>query len=174
MNQPSFSRRESVEGGVSTYEDDAYTLSPKPPINFTNGGHTSPSLIEKSLLQTDDVKNGEEKNKKEDQLSNTSFDRSQSGGSASASFFSSELVYSASTSHASTLSSMCITPISHASSTSTAGQDKNDSKMVDVHIAMSEVLQLRVRQKAFYVIIHIVLNNLHSIALYANLSCNVP
>lgn len=155
MNQPSFSRRESVEGGVCTYEDDAYTLSPKPPIKYTNGGHTSPSLIEKSLLQSDDnVKNGEEKNKKEDQLSNTFFDRSQSGGSASASFFSSELVYSASTSHASTLSSMCITPISHSSSTSVAGQDRSDAKMVDVSIAMSEVLQLQVRQKTFILVSH--------------------
>jgi hypothetical protein len=144
MNQPSFSRRESVEGGVTSYEDDAYALSPKPPINYTNGGHTSPSLIEKSLLQTDDVKNGEEK--KEGQLSNTSIDRSRSGGSASASFFSSELKYSASTSHASTLSSMCITPISHASSTSVAGHDRDDSRMVDVSIAMSEVLQLQVMQ----------------------------
>ena len=155
MNQPSFSRRESVEGGVSTYEDDAYTLSPKPPIIYTNGGHTSPSLVEKSLLQTDDnVKNGEENNKKEDQLSNTYFDRSRSGGSASASFFSSELVYSASTSHASTLSSMCITPISHSSSTSVAGQDRNDDRMVNVSIAMSEVLQLQVRQKTFHLVSH--------------------
>lgn len=169
MNQPSFSRRESVEGGVSTYEDDAYTLSPKPPISYANEGHTSPSLIENSLLQSDDVKNGEEKNKKEDQLCNKFIDRSKSGGSSSTSFFSSELVYSASTSHASTLSSMCITPLSHSSSTSVAGQDR-DSKMVDISIAMSEVLQLQVRQNAFYVVIRLVLNNLHSIALYCLLT----
>ena len=147
MNQPSFSRRESVEAGVSSYDDDAYTLSPKVDQNFVDDLKASPYLFEKGLPKIDDVKNGEERSKQEEQLSNKSINRSQSVGSSSTCVLSSDLGYSASTSHASTLSSMCITPLSHSSSTSAGGQERNDSRMVDVSIAMSEILQLQVSVK---------------------------
>ena len=145
MNEPSFSRRESVEGGaISSYDDDAHSLSLRPLQNHLNEGKISPHLSEKGNSKSDDVKNGEERSKKEEQSSNKSFDRSQSGGSSSTSFLSSSLMYSASTSHASPLSSMCITPLSHSSSNSAGGKNRDDCKMVDVSIAYSEVLQLQV------------------------------
>ena len=66
MNEPSFSRRESVEGGaISSYDDDAHSLSLKPIQNHFNEGKISPHLSEKGNSKSDDVKNGEERSKKE-------------------------------------------------------------------------------------------------------------
>lgn len=143
----SFSRRGSSEKEVASYFDDSITLTPPPSNGRSHILLDRKDFILRALdssreLDDDAKKAGEE------HLSSHSIDRTHSNGSPSTSLFSSDLVYStSSTSQASSFSSSCISPISHSSSSSmppSAVCSARDGKIFNVSIAYSEVLQLQV------------------------------
>jgi hypothetical protein len=133
---------------VASYFDDSITLTPPPSNGRSHILLDRKDFILRALdssreLDDDAKKAGEE------HLSSHSIDRTHSNGSPSTSLFSSDLVYStSSTSQASSFSSTCISPISHSSSSSmpaSAVCSARDGKIFGVCIAYSEVLQLQVR-----------------------------
>jgi hypothetical protein len=133
---------------VASYFDDSITLTPPPSngrshILLDRKDFILRALDSSSELDDDAKKAGEE------HLSSHSIDRTHSNGSPSTSLFSSDLVYStSSTSQASSFSSSCcISPISHSSSSSMPPRavcSARDGKMFDLSIALSEILQLLV------------------------------
>ena len=143
MQEPSFSRRGSSELGIANdNEDHQITIRPRLGIADEKAPFKDTVFFEGREEECVRICPWRAQSPK--------IDRVISSGSPSTSVFSSELVYSSTTSHASTFSSSCMSAISSSSTNtgsycnSNGGQMRDDEKMVNLSIAYSEVLQLQV------------------------------